>query len=244
MGHVGRITVWSGVALCRDRQVMFWSFGFFPLLLILFLGALSGGNAAVQVTLTSAVVTVAVMANALFSVGIGLASARDRGVFRRFSTIPVPRVAIVAAMVLARMCLVMASAALVVLLAHAVFGVPWSGGALGWLAVTGAGTAAFSAIGLVIAGIARAPHVANAVANLVFIPMMALGGTTLPTAMLPPPLDQLSSMLPSRAMVDGLTASFVAGASIIDLFPYQRHLLAWAVIATSVGAYAWHRRLS
>jgi len=240
--QIGRLTMWSGIACGRDRQNMFWAFGFFALLLVLFLGALSGGDPAVQVSLTAALVTVAVMANGLFSVGIGLAAARDRGIFRRFTTTPVPGWVVLAAMVLARLLIVIASAVLLVLVARTVFGVPWSGGPAGWLSVIVAGATTFSALGFLIAGLAPAPHVANALANLVFIPLMALGGTTIPAAMLPSPLDQLSRVLPSRAMVDGLVASCVAGANITDLLSHHARLFAWGAAAAMAGAYAWRRR--
>lgn len=45
---------------------------FFTLLLVLFLGVLSGGDPAVQVSLTAALVTVSVMANASFVAGAGV----------------------------------------------------------------------------------------------------------------------------------------------------------------------------
>jgi len=241
IGRVGRIGMSSGLALLRDRQVVFWNFGFFTLLLVLFLGVLSGGDPAVQVSLTAALVTISVMANALLSVGVGLATARERGVFRRFATTPIPGWTVAAGVVTARMLIVMASGSLLVLLARAVFGVSWSGGTTGWLTVVVAGTAAFSAIGFFIAATARA-HAANAFANLALIPMMALGGTTLPVAMLPHPFSDVSSALPTRAMVDGLVASFVAGAGFTDLLPQQMLLLGWTIVAGTLGAVAWRRR--
>jgi hypothetical protein len=72
--------------------------------------------------------------------------------------------------------------------------------------------------------------------------MMAVGGTALPATMLPAPFDGLSSMLPSRAMMDGLVAAFVTTGAAADVLPQQVLLLGWAVAATALGAYAWKRR--
>src|SRR5687768_5976601 len=128
--------------LARDRQIVFWNVVFFLILLLLFLGLLSGGDAAVQVSLAAGVVTTGIMANALFSVAIGLSAARDRGVFRRYWLTPAPAGLPVAGTLCARTLLVFSAAVIQVVVARVVFDVPWSGGALSWIAVAGAGAAA------------------------------------------------------------------------------------------------------
>jgi ABC-2 type transport system permease protein len=238
-GDAARIAWHSTVALTRDAQVVFWNFGFFTLLLVLSLGVLSRGDAAVQASLTVAIVTLAVMANALFSIGVGVASARDRGVFRRFATTPVPAPAAVLAVVGARAGIVFSAAAVQVLLARILFDIAWSGGAASVLAVLASGTAAFASIGLAIAALAPAPHVANAWANLVLLPMMVLGGTVLPVSMLPAPVAEISGLLPSGAMVQALSAALVGAGGVGDLLASHGVLLGWAATAAAIGTLRW-----
>ncbi|HXH24980.1 MAG TPA: ABC transporter permease, partial [Vicinamibacterales bacterium] len=223
----------------RDRQIVFWNFGFFPLLLMLFLGALSGGEAAVRVALTSAVVTLAVAANALFSLGVGLSAARAQGVFRRFALAPIPAWAAPTAIAAARALLVAAAALVQVLLARALFGVSWSGSAAAILALLLFGTTAFASLGFMVAALAPAPHVANVLVNSILLPMIALGGVALPLEMLPPGAAAVGRMLPSAALDTGLKGSLVAGATLSDVGAELALLAGWAIAAGAAGALRW-----
>ena len=230
------------VALARDRQTLFWNTGFFVLLLAIFLGPLSGGDAAVRVTLAAGLVTTQIMANALFGVSVGLASARDRGVFRRYAVTPAPAGLAVGGAIAARLVIVVAAAALMVVVAAAGFDVPWTGGVVSWLAVVLAGTAAFAAVGFAIAAHARAPHVANTMANVVFIPMLALGGAALPTSMMPAAWQPMHGLLPTAAIFDGLLGAFIRAESTSENLPRIGYLLLWAAVAGGWAARQWRRR--
>lgn len=230
------------VLLVRDRQLMFWNGGFFLLLLLIFVGIISGGDSSVQVLLTVGIVTMSLMANALFSIAVGLTASRERGVFRRYSLVPVAAGVPVAATVISRALIVFAAAVVMVIVARVAFGVPWSGGIVSWVAVLALGTAAFSAIGFAIGATARAPHVANTMANLVFIPMMALGGIALPVAMMPAAWAKMYWVLPVAAVAEGLSGAFVRGETVGDNLARLGYLAAWTTVAGAWGAYRWSRR--
>lgn len=237
-----RFTARQLLLMLRDRQLVFWNFWFFLILLVLFLGVLSGGDASVRITLAAAIVTVGIMANALFSVAVGLTAARERGVFRRYSLTPALPSMPVAATVCARACLVFAAAAVQVVAAHLGFGVPWSGGVLSWIALAALGTTAFAALGFAIASLAASPHVANTMANLVFIPMMALGGTSLPSSMMPDAWAGVHQILPTATITDGLFGAFAGGETVADNAGRLAYLVAWTVVPAAYAAYRWTRR--
>lgn len=228
--------------LLRDRQLLFWNVLFFLLMLLVFLGLLSGGDAAVRVMLAASVVTIAIMASALFSVAVGLTAARERGVFRRYALTPAPPALPVAGAVIARALLVLASAMLQVLVAGVMFDVPWSGGWVSWLVILAAGTGAFAAVGFAIAAFAPSPHVANTIANLFFIPMMALSGTAVPAALMPETWQNLLWVLPSATILEGLLGALVRAESAVDHLPRVGYLAGWTVIPAVAGAYRWRRR--
>jgi ABC-type multidrug transport system permease subunit len=105
-----------------------------------------------------------------------------------------------------------------------------------------AGTCAFAGIGFLIAALARAPHVANTAANLVFIPMLALGGTAVPASMMPDALAGVHWVLPASTIFNGLLGAFIGGETALDNLPGLAYLTGWA-IATGAGAlYFWNRR--
>lgn len=228
--------------LGRDRQLLFWNIGLFLILQVIFLGPLSGGNPSVQVTLAAGLVTTQIMANALFSIGVGLSSARERGVFRRYAVTPAPRGLAVASAIGARVILVCAAALLQVVIARAVFDVPWTGGVASWMSTIVAGTLAFAGIGFAIAALARAPHVANTTANLVFIPMLALGGTALPASMMPDAWARIHWILPTATIFEGLLGAFIRGETAVDNLPRLAYLGLWALVTWACAAFWWNRR--
>ena len=244
LAQFGRLTTTFTRLLLRDHQIVFWNFGFFLILLLLFLGFLSGGESAVRIALTVSIVTIAVMANTLFSVGIGLAAARERGVSRRYRLTPVSPGRVVAASVAARLIIVLSAAVVQVLAAHFLFDVSWRGGVASWLMVLTLGTVTFGGIALLIAAVAPAVHIANRMVNIVLIPMMALSGASLPVEMLPAAWGEVRWILPAAPIVDGLTGAFVHGDGVVDNVWRASALSLWAIAAYAIGAYQWRKRES
>lgn len=230
------------VLLVRDRQVVFWNVGFFLILLGIFLGPLSGGDASVRVTIAAGLVTTHIMANALFGVAVGLTAARERGVFRRYGVTPLPPAMAVGGAIAGRVVVVLAAAGLMIGVATAGFGVPWTGGILSWVAIVVGGTAAFAGIGFAIAAHAPAPHVANTISNLVFIPMLALGGAALPATMMPARWAGLHGILPSAVINEGLLGAFVGGETVADNLARVGYLIAWAAVTAAWASYRWRTR--
>jgi ABC-2 type transport system permease protein len=95
-----------------------------------------------------------------------------------------------------------------------------------------AGSWAFVALALLLAGMLRAEGVL-AMANLLWVALLALGGVIVPRSQLPVGLSHLAAVLPSGALGDGLRAAFVHGrlAGVPLLV-----LLAWAVAATVLAS--------
>jgi ABC-2 type transport system permease protein len=211
------------------------------MLLILFLGAL-GRDPSVRVVLVGGIVTTGIMGTALFSVGIGMSAARDRGIYRRLSMFPVPTSRFLWSNVLWRWFVAFSSATLQIVVARFVFGVKWPGGIAAWLVGIAAGAAAFCAIGFAMAGLARASYRANAYVNAVFVPMLILSGAALPVTMLPAWLLPASSVLPSTALVNVLQRTIIYGDGLGALLVPVGTMVAWTVGAGLIGTVAWRRR--
>jgi len=225
----------------RDGQLVFWNYVFFLLLLMLFVAAL-GRDPSVRVVMVSGIVTIGIMGTALFSVGVGMSAARDRGIYRRLSMFPVPTSRFLWAAVLSRWFVAFSSAAIQIVVARVVFGVTWPGGAATWIIGLAMGSAAFCAIGFAIAGLAPASHRANAYANAVFVPMLILSGASLPLGLLPAWLLPAARVLPSTALVSVLQGAIIRGDSVNATIGALGSMAAWTVGAAMVGAVAWRRR--
>ena len=94
------------------------------------------------------------------------------------------------------------------------------------------GTWAFVALALLLAGTLRAEGVL-AVANLVWVLLLVLGGVVVPRTELPAAIAGVVGVLPSAALGDGLRAAFGDGALLAGPVLI---LAAWAVVATAVAA--------
>lgn len=116
------------------------------------------------------------------------------------------------------------------------------GVALGWRATPAglpyavlvllAGTWAFVALALLLAGTVRAEGVL-ALANLVWVLLLVAGGVIVPAAQLPGVLGTVASWLPSAALADGLRAAL--GSGTLAALPLLV-LVGWAAVATALAA--------
>jgi ABC-2 type transport system permease protein len=90
----------------------------------------------------------------------------------------------------------------------------------------------FVALALLLAGTLRAEGVL-ALANLIWVTLLGLGGVIIPPAQLPAGLSHLAALLPSGALGDGLRAAFIEGrlAGIPLLV-----LVIWGVVATALAS--------
>jgi len=90
----------------------------------------------------------------------------------------------------------------------------------------------FVALALLLAGTLRAEGVL-ALANLIWVLLLALGGVIIPPAQLPDGLAHVAALLPSGALGDGLREAFVGGQlAVIPLLV----LVVWGAAATALAA--------
>ncbi|MDQ6715743.1 MAG: ABC transporter permease [Actinomycetota bacterium] len=94
------------------------------------------------------------------------------------------------------------------------------------------GTWAFVALALLLAGTVRAEGVL-AVANLVWVLLLVLGGVIVPRSELPAGVASVVGWLPSSALADGLRDAFAAGE--LRGIPLLV-LVVWGAVATALAA--------
>lgn len=177
------------------------------------------------------VVALAVVSTAFTGQAIATGFDRRNGVLRLLATSPLGRSGLLAGKV--------GAVAVLVLVQVVVLGLV--GLALGWspdpASVAAAvpalvlGAAAFTALGLLLAGTVRA-EATLAAANFVWVLLLAGGGLVLPS-----PVPQVTSLLPSGALGDALRAALAD--QVLAVGPLSV-LLVWAVLA-SLAVARWFR---
>jgi ABC-2 type transport system permease protein len=177
--------------------------------------------------LTPGVLALAVLSTSFTSVAIATGFERRYGVLKRLGATPLPRSGLLAAKVLA---LLVVEVMQVVVIGGVALALGWSptpgvAGALGAGLAAVLGTAAFVALGLLIAGTLRA-EATLAVANLVYLLLLMGGAVVLPSSSYGS-FGEVARWLPSGALGDAMRSAFldgvISGTALLTL-------LAWAVM--------------
>jgi len=188
--------------------------------------------------LTPGVLALAVMTTSFTSQAIASSFDRRNGVLRLLATTPLGRGGLLAGKVLG--VLVVEIVQVVIIGATALL-LGWHPDPAGLLLAVVAivlGTAAFTALALLVAGTLRAEAVL-AVANLLLLVLAVAGGVIIPASQLPAPMAHIALLLPSGALGEAMRETLIHGV----LPPWSVVVLvAWAA-ALGWGAsrlFRWH----
>jgi ABC-2 type transport system permease protein len=185
---------------------------------------------------TPGILALCAMSTAFTGQGIATGFDRRYGVLRFLSTTPLGRGGLIAGKVLAVL-VVLFLQVLVVTAAAGLLG--WQPRPEGWLPGMGLlvlGAAAFTALGLLVAGTVR-PEATLAITNLLWILLGALGGIVVPAERLPALAQGIVHFLPSGALGQALRDAFLLG--VVPL-PAVMVLLLWTVLA-GAAAIRWFK---
>ncbi|MFG2747621.1 ABC transporter permease [Streptomyces xanthophaeus] len=182
--------------------------------------------------LAPGVLALAVMSTAFTGQAIGTGFDRRYGVLKRLGASPLPRWALMAAKTLSVLVTEVLQIALLTVIALAL---GWSphGNPLSVAVLLLLGTAAFSGLGLLMAGTLKA-EVTLAAANLVFLLLLVGGGVIVPLEKFPDAAQSVLGLLPISALSDGLREVLQHGAAM----PWGAAALlaGWAVLGLGAAA--------
>lgn len=184
-------------------------------------------------TFAPGVLALAVMSTAFTSLAIATGFERRYGVIKWLGSSPLPRSGLLAGKVLA---LLLVELLQLLVLGGTALALGWDpvvtgASVLGALLVGVLGTAAFAAIGLLVAGTLRA-EATLAAANLVYLLLMAGGAVVLPASAYGG-FGEVAQWLPSGALGEGMRAALVDGAVQVTSLVA---LAAWALVGTVLTA--------
>lgn len=182
--------------------------------------------------LAPGILALAVLSTAFTGQAISTGFERRYGVLKRLAASPLPRWALMTA----KTCSVLVIEVLqIVLLTAVAFALGWSphGNPAAVLLLLITGTAAFSGLGLLMAGTLRA-EATLAAANLVFILLLVGGGVIVPLEKFPGAVRTALELLPVSALSDGLRDILRDGAGM----PWGALavLAVWAVLGLAAAA--------
>jgi ABC-2 type transport system permease protein len=184
-------------------------------------------------------IALGIIATCLVSLGITTAYDRSYGVLKRLGGSPLSRGELIVARVLTVLVVEAVQVGLLVLTATLVLGWRPGSGSSPLLAVVGIvlGSAAFAGLGLLLAGTLPGETVL-AVANVLFLGFLVVGGIIVPVDRLPGPLAAIAGALPAAPLSDVLRVALngSAAATGSDATTALVLLAAWAIATLLLAA--------
>ncbi|HZS10110.1 MAG TPA: ABC transporter permease [Blastocatellia bacterium] len=228
----------------RDRQAIFWNYAFPLFFLFLFSSIFARGNPKAVAMLLPGLLCISMMSAGLFGMSIGLVSDRERGILRRYQLAPIHPLVIISSQIISGFVVVLSTIVLQLVLARMIYKLEIAGSLWSLAVMAGAGALAFLSIGFVIASVAENAKSAQVMSNLLFFPLMFLGGAAFPIQFLPPAIRKLSLLLPSRYLTEGLGRVINDGAGVSGNLPNLAVMASTFVVALIVAAkiFRWDSR--
>jgi ABC-2 type transport system permease protein len=228
----------------RNPRALVFTFAF-PLILIVLFSALNG-NAKVDAYgenirfaqfYTPAIAIFSLVTACYTSLVIGIANARDQGLFKRVRATPLPMGIYLGSWVTGAMLTGIIAVALMFLVAVPAFGVKVDAAKLPLALLTLVlGSACLASIGVAVASLVKDADQAQPVAQLTFLPISFISGIWFPLDGAPDWLIHLAHFFPVSHIVTAFGSCFTPGRSFhaTDLVPI--------VIWTAVGLFVAVRR--
>lgn len=159
---------------------------------------------------------------------VHVASRRELGIVRRFRASGVSGAALLGADAGVGTVLGVASGALVLLAGGIAYGVPAPEDPLAVVGWAAAGLGCFVALGVALGTLMPSSRAANAVGNLLFVPMFLLGGGGPPREVMTGPMQTVSDVLPLSHVIGGLRRSWLGATD-------DPQALWWTALVTVVA---------
>jgi ABC-2 type transport system permease protein len=219
----------------REPIATFFTLAFPTMLVVLFgsiygnePAAIFGGRGSMDVSLP-AYSGLIVGTIGLMSVPITIAGYREQGILRRFRVTPLKPWTYILADQCTNLLMTVVGMAIVSAVAWLLYRVEFQGRVLAVLLAVVLGTLAMSALGYIIASVAKGARVAQVISMVIFYPMMFLSGAGMPIEILPDSIQRISDFLPLTYVVrltrglwfgdslgtHGLEAGILAGITLV-----------------------------
>lgn len=218
MRALWKLTLIGAKLYLREPMAAFFTIVYAPMMLILFgsiygntPSPLFGGRGTMDISVP-AYIGLIIVTVGLMSVPIGVASAREAGVLRRYRATPLRPVIYLTADVLVYFGMTLLGVVFLILTGKIGYNVRFDGNWVSVLVGFSLGALSFFAFGFLIAGLAPTARIAQTVGMVIAFPMMFLSGATIPLEVLPATVRELARLIPLTYVVTLLRGLWVGEA--------------------------------
>ncbi len=219
----------------RDRSVLFFSY-LFPLGFLFAFGEIGHAEQGGAAQIVNMVLTIGVLGSGFFGAAMRAIADRERNILRRFKVAPIDAGPMLVSSLVTGLVTYMPLVIGVLAIAQLMWHMPAPASPISLYIFLGVGVIAFRAMGGIIASVANSMQEGQVLVQLLYTPMLLLGGATIPLSIMPTWLQILSQFLPSAHFSSGLAGILLRNETIMDNLPATGALLLTAVVATFIGA--------
>jgi ABC-type multidrug transport system permease subunit len=177
----------------------------------------------------------------LWSIGFGVADARQKKLLRRLLVTPMRRSSYLASFILFRVLFLALEVGAITAFGVWVMEVPMRGSVLTFAFVTLLGAMSYAGIGMLAVARVRTIEGASGMINLATVPVWLFSGVFFSYERFPDAVQPLLRALPLTPLNDALRAIMLDGASIVAVVPDLAIVLAWGVVsfAAAIRFFRW-----
>ena len=224
----------------RNRMALIYGY-LFPAIFLLAFRTLYRFDQVPLIQHIGELLTVTILGGACFGLPTGIVSDRERGVWRRYKTLPVSPLSILAGTLVTRYLLLLTAGMLQLGLAMAI-GMPVPTHPFALWAAFSAAAVAFIGIGLDIAMLAPNVPAVQALGQCIFLPMLIIGGVGVPLANLPAWAQHVAAFLPGRYAVELIQSCISGDASATHADALLLLTIGAAGALAGILAFRWDSR--
>jgi imidazolonepropionase-like amidohydrolase/ABC-type multidrug transport system permease subunit len=227
----------------RDRTVLFFNY-LFPLLFFFIFGFMmhaEQGGAIVQIV--NMVLVIGILGSGFFGAGMRTVMDREQNILRRFKVAPISPAPLLLSGLVTGLVHFIPVTFLVLVLARTVYGMPPLEHPISLLVFVLLGVFAFRAIGSIIGSVANSMQESQVIIQLLYFPMLFLGGATFPVASMPSWLQVVAQFIPTTYLTTGVASILTGHESIFDNLQPAAALVVTGLVGTllAVKLFRWEK---
>jgi ABC-2 type transport system permease protein len=181
--------------------------------------------------LTPGIMAMAVMSAAIIGISSEIVKYREQKLLKRLTATPLKVRDFLMAEVFSYLILAVIQLTLIVLLAHFAYHVKFYGNIFILYGLSLIGSLIFLNIGFAIAGVARSVNAAEAMSQVIFMPMMFLSGVFFPVEALPNAVYHVVQFLPLTPLIEALRSVSIYNAPLSDITKQLLLLAGWIIVS-------------
>jgi imidazolonepropionase-like amidohydrolase/ABC-type multidrug transport system permease subunit len=227
----------------RNRAVLFFNYLFPLMFFFIFSYAFKAQQGSAAIIVVTMVTTIGILGSGFFGAGMRAIQEREENILRRYKVTPITPLPLLAASVAMGVILYLPTVALMLFLAHNLYGMPYPPNLFSLFVFVCIGAAAFRALGLIIAAVVNSSQEGNILIQIVYMPMLLLSGATFPLSFMPSWLQIVTQFIPASYLVTGMSGILQRGETVAQNYKSAAALIVTMLVGLFIATklFRWEK---